>query len=271
MFRLLWFFIGSVIGSFLNVCIYRMPREQSIIHPRSRCPHCAHPIAWYDNVPLLSFALLRGRCRQCRAPIAGRYPLVEALAGLSTVAALSRFGTGGVGLVYTALLYALIAVSFIDLDFQIIPDEISLGGLVLGLGLSLWIPSLHGTDSRWLSLGRSVLGVIVGGGILYATGLMGDWLFRKESMGGGDIKLLAMAGSALGWKPVLLTFFVSPVLALVPGLYVLLRKRSHVIPYGPFLALGLIASLFFGEDLLRVTGMGETIRLLWESYGHRGA
>ena len=180
---LLWFLFGSCIGSFLNVCIYRMPREQSIVRPRSRCPHCSHPIAWHQNIPLLSFLMLRGRCRHCRKPIHWRYPLVELLAGLFTIAVLKRFGMTPVGFISLAFVYGLIVISFIDLEFQIIPDEISVGGMVLGLAFSWLLPSLHQTDSRWLALGRSVLGMLVGGGSLYATGLLGDALFRKESMG----------------------------------------------------------------------------------------
>ncbi len=269
---MLWalgFVIGSVLGSFLNVCIYRMPRDQSVVRPRSRCPHCGQPIAWHDNIPLLSFLRLRGACRRCGGPIAWRYPLVELLTACSTVAVLHRFGAGVAGLVYLLFVCALIVVSFIDLEFQIIPDEISLGGLAAGLLLSLLVPALHGTDSRWLSLGRSVIGLAVGGGLLYLTGLLGDAIFRKESMGGGDIKLLAMAGSLLGWQGVTVTFFLAPVLALVPGFVVLLRKRSHVIPYGPFLSLGLIITLFVGDELVRASGMEETVRLLREYYLQR--
>jgi leader peptidase (prepilin peptidase)/N-methyltransferase len=174
---------------------------------------------------------------------------------------------GPVGFVYLAFICALIASSFIDLEFQIIPDEISLGGLVVGVAVSALLPALHGADARWVSLGRSVLGLLVGGGLLYATGLLGDFLFRKESMGGGDIKLLAMAGSILGWKLVALTFFLSPILAIGPGLLVLLLKRSHVIPYGPFLSLGLIVSLFAGHAILQATGIESTLQLLWEYHG----
>ena len=258
--------VGSMVGSFLNVCIYRLPREQSIVHPRSRCPRCAHPIAWYDNIPLVSFACLRGRCRSCHRPIRWRYPIVESLTGLSTAAVFHHFGVWPLGLVYLAFVGGLIVSSFIDLEFQIIPDEISLGGLVVGVLLSVALPALHGTESRWLSLGRSVIGLLVGGGLLYGTGLLGDFLFKKESMGGGDVKLLAMAGSILGWKLVVLTFFVSPVLALIPGLFILVRKRSHVLPYGPFLSMGLLVSLFVGERLLQATGIEDMVRLLWEYY-----
>ncbi len=260
---LFWFALGSCIGSFLNVCIYRLPREQSIVRPRSRCPTCEHPIAWHDNVPLLSFVFLGGACRHCRHPISWRYPVVELVTGLATATVLSRFGVWPVGWIYVAFVAALITASFIDLEFQIIPDEISVGGLVVGLALSALIPALHGTTSHWVSVMRSAIGLLVGGGVLYGTGLMGDFIFRKESMGGGDIKLLAMAGAILGWKLVLLTFFLAPLLALIPGLLVLLLKRSHLIPYGPFLSLGLILALFVGNDILRATGVEESVRLLW--------
>jgi len=262
-----WWIVGCAVGSFLNVCIFRLPREQSLIRPASRCPACKRPIAWYDNIPVLSYVLLRGACRRCRKPISWRYPLVELLTGFMTVAVVHRFGSGAVGLIYAAFVWALIVSSFIDLDFRIIPDEISLGGLVVGVAASLLIPALHGADSRLLSLGRSVVGLLVGGGVLYLTGLIGDFLFKKESMGGGDIKLLAMAGSILGWKPVTLTFFLAPLLALGPGLFVLLRKKSHEIPYGPFLALAMVLSLFYGDALIRWSGIDVTIQTLREIYG----
>ncbi len=264
----LWSFVlGSCIGSFLNVCIYRLPRDQSIVRPRSRCLRCEHSIAWYDNLPLISFILLGRRCRHCRAPIAWRYPVIEAAAGIAAVVVIERFGLTVAGLVYTALIWALIAASAIDLEFQIIPDEISLGGLAVGVALSLAFPSLHGTSSHLAGLGRSVIGLLVGGGVLYLTGLLGDFIFRKESMGGGDIKLLAMAGSILGWQPVLLAFFLAPMLALLPGLLVLVFKRTHVIPYGPFLSLGLVVTMFFGRDILQATGIADTLRMLRLYYG----
>jgi len=261
-----WFIVGSLWGSFLNVCIYRLPREQSIVRPRSHCPSCQHLIAWRENLPLLSYIGLRGRCAHCGGRISWRYPIVELITGVATVGVVSRFGAWPIGWVYVAFVAALIAASFIDLEFQIIPDEISLGGLAAGLLVSALIPSLHGTDSHLASFGRSVVGMVVGGGVLYGTGVVGDFIFRKESMGGGDIKLLAMAGSVLGWKLVLLTFFIAPIFALIPGLAVLVLKRSHIIPYGPFLSIGLVVALFAGDDLLRLTGMEETIRLIWYYY-----
>jgi len=261
-----WLAFGSCLGSFLNVCIYRMPKEQSIVWPASRCPHCEKPIAWFDNIPVVSWLLLRARCRNCRKPILWRYPVVELLTGLMTVATFARFGVGPVGLIYVAFVCALIVVSFIDLEFQIIPDEISLGGLVVALVLSLLVPQLHGTDARLVGVGRAVIGMLVGGGLLYGTGMLGDFLFKKESMGGGDIKLLAMAGAVLGWKAVLLTFFLAPILALPPGLVILLTKKEHVIPYGPFLSLALVVSLFFGALVLRVTGLEDSIQLITDYY-----
>ena len=264
---LFWFAWGSCIGSFLNVCIYRMPREQSLVRPRSRCPTCEHLIRWHDNIPLVSYALLGGKCRDCHAPILWRYPVVEAITGFATVSIMACFGVNPASAVYLLFIYGLITASFIDFEFQIIPDEISLGGLVLGVLASGLVPALHGTDSRLLALGRSVIGLLAGGGMLYATGMLGDFLFRKESMGGGDVKLMAMAGSILGWKFVVLAFFLAPMLALLPGLFVLLVKRSHVIPYGPFLSLALVVALFYGEEVLRVTGVGESLQLLWQYYG----
>ena len=262
-----WFVLGAFVGSFLNVCIWRLPREQSVVRPRSHCLHCRHPIAWHDNIPLVSYLRLGARCRHCRGPIHWRYPLVEALAGAAAVVTFQRFGVGWTGLVYLVFVWALIAASAIDFEHQIIPDEISVGGLVLGLVLSPLIPQLHGTDRALTALMRASIGALVGGGLLYVTGMLGSWVFRKEAMGGGDVKLLAMAGSILGWKLVTLTFFVAPVLALIPGLLVLVLKRSHVIPYGPFLSLALILSLWYGPALLQVSGIEESIQLLWAYYG----
>ena len=285
---------GSIIGSFLNVCIYRMPREESIVWPGSRCPHCRKPIAWHDNIPVVSFLLLGARCRQCHQSIRWRYPIVEALTAGSIVAVLCRFGLNAVGIIYAVFVCALVVASFIDLEFQIIPDEISVGGLVLGVLLSVLVPSLHHASTGWISLQRSVIGLLVGGGVLYATGAAGNVMlygFRllgvrlrrnpywraklaryrhmRDSMGGGDVKLMAMAGSLLGWKAVTLAFFAAPILALAPGLFMMVFKRTHVIPYGPFLSLGLIIALFCGQRILDVTGVEETVRMVWSFYGPR--
>ena len=259
---LAWFMLGTIVGSFLNVCIYRLPLEQSIVRPGSHCRACKHPIAWYDNVPILSFLALGAKCRHCRAPIALRYPLVEVLTGLATVAVVSRFGVQAPSLIYLAFVWALIAASFIDLDYRIIPDEISLGGLAIGLIISPLVPQLHGSASWLIALKRSCIGALVGGGLLYVTGVLGTLAFKKEAMGGGDVKLLAMAGSLLGWQAVTLAFFLAPLLAIGPGLAVLLLRKSHEIPYGPFLAAALLVALFGGDAVLRLLGLDETIRIL---------
>ena len=288
----MWFVIGAFIGSFLNVCAYRLPREQSIVRPRSRCPSCEHPIVWYENIPLFSYVGLRGRCRHCRGVIHWRYPVVELISGLAAVAVLTRFGVTPRGIAYLCFVWALIVASAVDFEFQIIPDEISLGGLAVGLVVSSFVPALHGANHVLVGLQRSIVGALVGGGVLYLTGTLGNlglvglrrlgvrlrrhpvWRARlakyrhvKECMGGGDVKLLAMAGSVLGWKLAVLTFFLAPVIAIVPGIAVLVFKRSHVIPYGPFLSAALIVSLFFGERMLQLSGIEETMRLLWSYRG----
>ncbi|MBI3319546.1 MAG: prepilin peptidase, partial [Candidatus Omnitrophica bacterium] len=140
-----WFVIGAFVGSFLNVCIYRMPRGQSIVAPRSRCPQCEHPIAWYENIPLISYLILGGRCRHCRGTIHWRYPIVEAVSGLATVVIVQRFGVHPVGIIYLVFVWALIVVSLIDLEHRIIPDEISVYGRWIGLAVSFLIPVLHAT------------------------------------------------------------------------------------------------------------------------------
>lgn len=264
-----WGFVlwtGMCVGSFLNVCIYRMPREMSVVMPPSHCTKCDRRIRWYENIPVLSFAFLGGRCKGCQTRIGWRYPAVELLTGFTAVATFAHYGMNAVAAVYFVLFCALITISFIDLDFKIIPDEISVGGIGVGMLLSLLVPELHGTEHRWLALGHSVSGVLLGGGTLYLTAILGDWLFRRESMGGGDIKLLAMAGSILGWKPVLMTYFFAPFFAMVPGLIQMIRKRNSEIPYGPFLAVAMVVAMVWGEQILEVVGITETIRLLRMHY-----
>ena len=259
--------IGACIGSFLNVCIYRLPKDQSIIWPRSRCPGCAHVIAWYDNIPLISYLVLRAKCRHCRATISWRYAVVEALTGALTVAIISRFGASAVGWTYLIFVWTLIVISFIDLEYRIIPNILSIGGLILGWILSPLVPQLHGTSEPLVAAARSCFGSLTGCGVLYLTASIGSFIFQKEAMGLGDVDLLAMAGAFLGWKLVVFTFFAAPVLAVVPGVIVLVRKRSHEIPYGPFLSLGLVLALFAGEPILRASGVEDSVRWIWSVYG----
>lgn len=242
---------GLIVGSFLNVCIYRLPREQSISFPRSRCPKCQAPIAWYDNIPVLSFIWLGARCRHCRAGISWQYPVVELLTAAMGVWLYRTYGLGIAFGLYAALAAGLIVSTFVDLEHQIIPDEITLPGMVIGLVASALYPALHQETLWWRGLLDGAVGLLVGGGSLYLTGLLGNIMFRKESMGGGDIKLLAMVGSLLGWQAALLAFALAPVLALAPGVVVLLRKGSHLIPYGPFLSAASLVSMVWGQRLIR--------------------
>lgn len=244
------FLFGICIGSFLNVCIYRMGREQSVVRPASRCPHCGKPIRPRDNVPLLSFILLRGRCRDCGKKISARYFLVELLTGLLFLALFNRFGLSVHTFAYAALVSGLIISTFVDFDFRIIPDEVSVGGIALGLLLSVIFPVLQNAPTHFLGLFRSLLGVLVGGGILWVLGALGDFLFKKESMGGGDIKLLAMIGAFLGWQTALLVLPVASVAGAIVGVVIKLRTKESLIAFGPYLALGTVICIFWQTSII---------------------
>ncbi len=235
---------GAMIGSFLNVCIHRLPRQESIIWPSSRCPACSGRIAPYDNIPIVSFLLLRGRCRACRAPIPFRYPLVEAANGLGYLLIVQQFGPGWPAAAYALFFSALLVVTFIDFDHQIIPDRITLPGIPLGvLCAATVLPT---------GLLNSVLGLLLGGGLLWFMAWISPYLFGKEGMGGGDIKLLSMVGAFLGWEPVLLTVMVGASVGAVTGLFLIALKwlrRDQYLPFGPFLALGAVVAMFFFNDL----------------------
>jgi len=252
------FILGTIIGSFLNVCIVRLPHEKSVVFPGSHCVHCQKPIAWYDNIPLLSFIFLGGRCRHCRKRISFRYVIVELTMGLTFLGFYSYFGLELILLPYLIFVCGLIVATFVDIEHRIIPDEVSIGGMVAGVIFSGLIPTLHQTDNILLALGRSGLGVLIGGGSIYLMGMLGDFIFKKESMGGGDVKLLAMVGAFLGWQSALLTFFIAPFFGAILGIIVKIRTKESVIPYGPFLALGAVISLFWSDSLIHwiLTGYG---------------
>ncbi len=243
------FLIGICIGSFLNVCIYRMGRELSVVRPGSYCPACKKPIRPKDNIPLLSYILLRGRCRDCGVKISPRYFLVELVTGLLFLALYFRFGLTIYTFAYCLLVSGLIVSTFVDFDFRIIPDEISLGGIVVGLILSFAFPVLHRVPTHWLGLRESFFGVLAGGGILWLLGLLGDFIFKKESMGGGDIKLLAMIGAFLGWKIALLSLPLASLAGAVVGIIIKLRTKESLIAFGPYLALGAIIGLFWSGKI----------------------
>ncbi|NTV12646.1 MAG: prepilin peptidase [Desulfobulbaceae bacterium] len=237
--------LGAAIGSFLNVVILRLPKENaSIVFPASHCPGCQTPLAWYDNIPIFSFLLLRARCRNCGMRISWQYPLVEAAMALLAVALFNQFGPTWVFGIYFLFCAALLAIFVIDLHHQIIPDVISLPGIVIGFALSFLNPLL-----TWQS---AAIGILTGGGILYLIAA-GYYLFTKrEGMGGGDIKLLAMIGAFLGWQALPFVVFASSILGSLIGIVAMIKQKKGgktVIPYGPFLALAAVSYLFFQPEI----------------------
>lgn len=240
------FTFGAVVGSFLNVCIYRLPLEQSVVSPGSRCMGCGTAIRWYDNIPILSGLVLKGRCRSCKEPFSIRYPLVELLTGLLAAALFLKFGLSLSLVVMFLFCAALVVITFIDFDHQIIPDEISLPGIILGFVCSFFLPG-HG----WLS---SLLGIAVGWGSLALIFYGYLWLTGREGMGGGDAKLLAMMGAFLGLQAVPFIIFASSLVGTVAGLSIMAvqRKDRHLaIPFGPYLALGAVLYIFCGPQLIQ--------------------
>jgi len=263
------FVLGSLLGSFLNVVIWRLPRDESIVAPRSRCPACGALIRWYDNIPIVSFIFLRRKCRACKAPISWRYPLVEFLAGLVLLLLYLRFGLGEYLFVYGPFALALLAITFIDIDHRIIPNEISLPGILVGFGCSFLWPGF------WK---ESLLGILLGGGLLFLLSWGYSLIRGREGMGMGDVKLLAMMGAFLGWRSLLFIALFASVQGVLAALAMWLsgvelqpplpeedEEESPpppepeaqgppekvgffgaAIPFGPFLALAALEYLFFG-------------------------
>lgn len=258
------FLFGAIVGSFLNVCIHRMPLEKSIVWPGSRCPACEKKIPWYDNIPFISYLLLKGKCRFCKVKISARYITVELLTALILVALFRAFHLSYDFFLYAIFSFGLIVATFVDIKHRIIPDEISIGGIILGFILNA-VKKLHlhpfSYDVR--PLVDSFLGIVVGGGIIYLFGKTFDLVYFKllkrpaiqgetESMGGGDVKLLAMIGAFLGWQKALMTFFLAPFFGIVIGIINLAVKKDHTVPYGPFLSLAAMLSLFYADKILRL-------------------
>ena len=258
------FIFGSVVGSFLNVCIYRLPLEQSIVKPRSHCPHCKKTIFWYDNIPLISYLILGGRCRFCKQKIPFRYFLVDFISACFFLIFYIRYGLSFDFVFYNLFVCTLIIATFVDIQHRIIPDEISLGGIVVGFLLNGFRGlSLSPFSFNRLPILDSLLGILVGGGVIYLTGKAFDLVYFKllkkgpidgetESMGGGDVKLLAMIGAFLGWKIALLTFFLAPFLGVIIGIVNLIIRKQHTIPYGPFLSLAAFISIFWADRIFRL-------------------
>jgi len=236
------FILGAVVGSFLNVCIWRIPEGRSIVTPASHCPECGHPIRFYDNLPLISYLFLRGRCRACGGRISPRYPFVEALTALLALFLFWKFGLTLKFLAAFIFVSALIVITFIDIDHQIIPDIISLPGIPICFFLAVFLMKL--------SYLEALLGLLIGGGSLYLIAVLYELATKREGMGGGDIKLLAMMGAFLGWKSLLFILLVSSMVGAVVGIAVMLVKggdMKYAVPFGPFLSLGAVAYLLVGD------------------------
>jgi len=245
---LLVFLFGISFGSFLNVLIYRLPAKKSLIRPPSKCPRCESRIKFYDNIPILSFIILGGKCRHCKQRISFRYPLVEMLAGLFSVIAIYNFGLSVQGLEVAYLSLLFLAIFFIDLDHTIIPDIFTLSGIAIGLAVS-FIP---GAMIGWK---QSLIGIAVGGGSFFLVGTVGEFIFKKEALGFGDVKYAAMVGAFLGWKNLMLMLLIASFLGSVIGLALIYFKKKKgqptYIPFGPFLTVGAWVSIYFGDALIR--------------------
>lgn len=250
------FLTGLIIGSFLNVCIYRVPEGRSIVSPASRCPSCGTPIRWYDNIPVLSFLVLSGRCRACGARLSLQYPLVELLNALLYLLVLYRVGYDAVGvaIAYCILISSLLVIFFIDLRHQIIPDGITLPGTVIAIILGAAMLPDPFSPHQVLGLRASLIGALAGGGGFYLIAAAGRMILKKDAMGGGDIKMMAMLGGILGWKGVILTTFLGSLIGSVTGVTLIMwkgREWGGRIPFGPYLAVGALVSLLWGHELLR--------------------
>lgn len=247
--NLFYFGFGALVGSFLNVCVTRLPKEESILWPRSHCDHCKKKLPWVDLIPLVSALLLRGRCRFCQKKIPIEYFIVELVTAFLAIWTFDQFGFRPQGFAYFLFVASLVVITVIDIHHRIIPDVISLGGTVLGFLLSL-----HFLD---IDIIESLMGILVGGGFL----LILAWTYFKftsrEGMGGGDIKLAAMIGAFLGYKSILLVLFLSSILGSFWGLFMILLKKESLraaLPFGPFLAGAALITLFYGDLLFYLLG-----------------
>ena len=241
--------VGLAFGSFLNVCIVRLPHDGSLLRPPSSCPHCRARIAWRDNIPVLSWLLLRGRCRHCGGPISAQYPLIELLVGVLWAGAAFAWGPTLHALAGAVFGTILLGIAITDARHMLIPDEFTWGGLVLGLAFAL--------GGGGPALVEALLGAAAGFALLYAIAVIGEWVFKEEAMGGGDIKMMAMVGAFVGWPGVLLTVFLGALLGTLIFVPLTLRKK-RLVPFGVFLAVGAAAAFVAGDAI--VTWYSEFLR-----------
>ncbi len=248
LFPVFSFIFGAIIGSFLNVVILRLPdKKKSVVFPASHCPQCLTDLHWYENIPIVSFLFLRGKCRTCQVKISLQYPAVELCMALLSMALMQRFSVSVDFFFYFIFVAALLVIIFIDIHHQLIPDLISLPGILIGL-----IGSFFASSISWQ---QSAFGILIGGGILYALALGYYVLTKRDGMGGGDIKLLAMIGAFLGWQSLLYVIFASSLLGSVIGLGAMIKQKKGGqtrIPFGPFLSVAALSWLFFQQTILKL-------------------
>jgi leader peptidase (prepilin peptidase)/N-methyltransferase len=233
---------GAIFGSFLNVCILRLPAELSVVRPGSRCPKCGYELRWYDNIPMVSWLLLAGKCRQCRTPISIQYPLVELATALIWAGFTWQFGPTLEMFRGATFFTLLLGIAMTDAREYIIPDEFSLGGLAIGL--------LFALPGGFRPIGAALLGAVAGFGLLYLVAVGGKAVFKEEAMGGGDIKMMAMVGAFTGWAGVLLTIFLGSLLGTVILVPLALIGKKKLVPFGVFLALGSAVTFLWGADVV---------------------
>ncbi len=247
MTQFILFLFGLTVGSFLNVCIHRLPKEKSVVWPGSSCPKCKQKIVWYDNIPLVSFFILGAKCRHCKSTISWRYPIVELTSGVIWVFCWNLFGATAMLPISLLFLSLLLVITVTDLETGLIPDEVTFSGLGAGILISIFYPALQSSAVWWSGALNSILGALMGGALIYITGVVGKLVFRKDAMGDGDVKLMAMIGCFLGWEKIILVFFTAPFLALPLALFSKYVQKKEIIPYGPFLAGAAAIHIFLGN------------------------
>lgn len=247
------FVFGAMVGSFANVCIYRMPLNLNLVSPRSHCGKCKTPIFWFENIPILSFLFLRARCRHCGISIGWIHPFVELLTGLIAVFCVYRFDLSFQAFYFFTLLVALLIASFIDLEYRIIPDSISVGGMLISffvVGIFQW------AGKPWhISFTNSFVGIILGGGFLWTIALMYEKITGREGMGFGDVKLVALFGAVSGWEGALISIFIGSLLGTLVGVFLIVaqnKNRRTAIPFGPFLTAGFLVVLLDMLNILHI-------------------
>jgi len=256
----LWNIYGSVLvfglglcwGSFLNVCIYRIPRGKSVVWPPSGCPKCGNCIRGFDNIPLLSWCFLAGKCRSCKGAISIAYPLIEFVTGVLFLAIWWVYGLTWMTPIYALAVFGLLLGTFIDIAEMWIPDRVTIGGMILFPLFSMWVPELHGVEGWIAGLMASLIGMVTGFGLFWLIGFLGKRSFKKEAMGLGDVKLMGGLGALFGWQAVLFILFFSALVGSIVGVVLMVMKKKErlsQIPYGPYLALAAFVWLFSGYQI----------------------